>query len=442
MVGRLRSLPLTFLGALILGLADSYFGLASAHMCRTPTSITDLHGSLPVILLFVVLLVLPQDRVRSPTFRARSDVAPSPSLAQGRRAPGIAVGGRGLRVGQVSAPARCAPVGRASRSAIVMLSLVLLTGYGGQVSLAQLAFAGLGALTHRSCRANGLAVGLLVAALAAAVGALVALPALRLTGLYLALATWPSRWSWSSVFAGIDGFAFDSPRSFGLASRCQRRPGALRLHAAMFVGAGLRRAAATARRSSGAGCQAMKDSPAGCATLGLEPHRDQAQSCSRCRRRSPARRRTCWRAGGQRRRRTTSASHRRCSPAAGAAARRRGWHHRRVRRGPRRVLLVALPQVCRRPTRRSTTCMILLPGLAGIGLARTPTARRRHRQPVGARSATARGRRAPPRTPLRVPAPRRARACSRKPWRQARTRRAARPRDRARRGAEDCGGAA
>ena len=80
-------------------------------------------------------------------------------------------------------------VGTAATFAIVMLSLVLLTGYGGHVSLAQLTFAGVGALTYAKLDEPNL-YGLLVSVLvAAAVGALVALPVLRLTGLYLALAT-------------------------------------------------------------------------------------------------------------------------------------------------------------------------------------------------------------------------------------------------------------
>ena len=43
-------------------------------------------------------------------------------------------------------------VGTAATFAIVMLSLVLLTGYGGHVSLAQFTFAGVGALDLRQAR--------------------------------------------------------------------------------------------------------------------------------------------------------------------------------------------------------------------------------------------------------------------------------------------------
>ena len=71
-----------------------------------------------------------------------------------------------------------------------MLSLVPLTGYGGQISLAPMAFAGIGAIAMGEWGGNGNPLGLVAAfVLPAIVGALVALPALRLRGIYLALAT-------------------------------------------------------------------------------------------------------------------------------------------------------------------------------------------------------------------------------------------------------------
>jgi ABC-type branched-subunit amino acid transport system permease subunit len=74
--------------------------------------------------------------------------------------------------------------------AIIMLSLVPLTGYGGQINLAPLSFAGIGAVMMGQFGGDGTLWGLFLAvAVTAVVGALVALPALRLTGLYLALLT-------------------------------------------------------------------------------------------------------------------------------------------------------------------------------------------------------------------------------------------------------------
>ncbi len=73
---------------------------------------------------------------------------------------------------------------------LIALSMVPLTGWAGQVSLCQMTFAGMGAFAMTKVATDGSLVGLLAAvAIAVPVGALVALPALRLQGLYLALAT-------------------------------------------------------------------------------------------------------------------------------------------------------------------------------------------------------------------------------------------------------------
>src|SRR5205807_143271 len=78
--------------------------------------------------------------------------------------------------------------GRGMVFAIIMLSVVLLTGYGGQVSLAQLTFVGFGAFAMGKIGGGGSVWGILVAVvLAGVVGAVAALPALRLQGLYLGL---------------------------------------------------------------------------------------------------------------------------------------------------------------------------------------------------------------------------------------------------------------
>ena len=75
---------------------------------------------------------------------------------------------------------------------IIFLSFVVITGAGGMVSLAQAAFASLGALVAAALLAQG--VPFLPAALigglsACVLGLIVALPSLRLGGLWLALAT-------------------------------------------------------------------------------------------------------------------------------------------------------------------------------------------------------------------------------------------------------------
>ena len=77
--------------------------------------------------------------------------------------------------------------------AVAFLSITVFTGLGGQISLAQTTFAGIGGFAGANLAADHgvpILLGVLIgAALAAAVGALLAIPALRLGGIYLTLAT-------------------------------------------------------------------------------------------------------------------------------------------------------------------------------------------------------------------------------------------------------------
>lgn len=77
--------------------------------------------------------------------------------------------------------------------AIVAVSLVILTGWAGQISLGQFALVGVGAVTAGKLAADynvDFFVALIAGAVAGAlVAVLVGLPALRVTGLYLAVAT-------------------------------------------------------------------------------------------------------------------------------------------------------------------------------------------------------------------------------------------------------------
>ena len=66
MVGRLRSLPLTFLGAVILGELEYLLAFIDTKRIGGDTVADlakDLQASAPVILLFLVLILLPEDRV-------------------------------------------------------------------------------------------------------------------------------------------------------------------------------------------------------------------------------------------------------------------------------------------------------------------------------------------------------------------------------------------
>ena len=202
MLGRLKSLPLTFVGAMALGLLTSYFP-GYVHL---DGFLGQVQNVLPALFLFVVVVALPQAQLRIGQVKGIVS-APLPSLPRTMGWSAALLLFVALLAGTLSEP-NLLLVGKAAAFGIVMLSMVLLTGYGGHVSLAQLAFAGVGALTYAKLDEPNL-YGLLVSVLvAAAVGAAVALPVLRLTGLYLALAT--------LAFASImDKVVFQAEWAFG-----------------------------------------------------------------------------------------------------------------------------------------------------------------------------------------------------------------------------------
>ncbi|HEY7439147.1 MAG TPA: branched-chain amino acid ABC transporter permease, partial [Acidimicrobiia bacterium] len=166
---------------------------------------------------------------------------------------------------------------------IVALSLVPLIGYGGQISLCQMSFAGIGAIVVAHLGATGNPLALVYAVvIAAAVGALVALPALRLSGIYLALGT--------AAFALIlDRWIFTMPKLtvFGLFSVSSFNQGSVDVQPIKLFGDAIASPAsqmvfgaivfalvalfvtAIRRGRLGRRLLAMKDSEAACATLGL-----------------------------------------------------------------------------------------------------------------------------------------------------------------------------
>jgi branched-chain amino acid transport system permease protein len=190
-IGRLRSLPWTFVGALILGLGIEY---CQAYLpTHLPTSLQSLDDLLPEILpavfLFVALLFVPAVRLKA---AGRLSTAMPPRVA-GLRASIVGGGVVVVAVVVLTAFLVGSALGTLTQGlalGIVALSLVLLTGYAGQVSLCQVTFLGIGAFTMGKVAGGGSWWGMLAAiGVTAALGALIAFPTLRLRGLYLALAT-------------------------------------------------------------------------------------------------------------------------------------------------------------------------------------------------------------------------------------------------------------
>ena len=186
MIGRLRSLPLTFVGALLVGLLDAY---ALAYLPTDGILLTQFRFAIPVILLFVVLLVLPQGRLRGHSTRTTREVVPRPPWAGSLATAGTFVAA-GLVAAQIASGPDAVSVQKIVAVAIIGLSLVPLVGFAGQLSLCQMSFAGIGAILMAHHGQGGDIRGLVMATVVTGViGALVALPTVRMAGIYLALAT-------------------------------------------------------------------------------------------------------------------------------------------------------------------------------------------------------------------------------------------------------------
>lgn len=181
--GRLRSLPLTFLGAVVVGLLEAYL----AGYLPQNDYLPGLRLAAPALLLVLALLAFPHRRLRG---RDRTLVrVPLPTVRGSAIFAGCVLVFALVLVTVLTEDAVIS-YGTIFSLGVVALSYVPLAGYAGQISLCQLSIAGIGAVVWGHLGAHGELWALPVAVLlAAAVGALIALPALRLSGIYLALGT-------------------------------------------------------------------------------------------------------------------------------------------------------------------------------------------------------------------------------------------------------------
>jgi len=108
---------------------------------------------------------------------------------------------------------------------VASLGLMVLVGYTGQVSLGHSAFIAIGAYAHAWLLAHGVplfASMALAACVAGLVGLVIGLPAIRVSGLYLAMVTLAFAilsehiiGRWSSVTGGYNGLNVDNPMLLG-----------------------------------------------------------------------------------------------------------------------------------------------------------------------------------------------------------------------------------
>jgi branched-chain amino acid transport system permease protein len=216
---RLSSIPMALLGGLLLGILQ---GILTGYLPLDSILAAGLRPSLPFVVLFLLLIFLPGLRQRREATDPLAGVdPPPPGLAAERRSHGLTQLTWGFGIVAVAVAMYVSLfeldefwlriVTKAVVFSVIFLSITVITGMGGQISLCQATFAGVGAFTTAQLVDRyDLPVGLTMIAgalLAAAVGALLAVPALRLGGIYLALATLAFAFMFQNVLVPLDWVA-------------------------------------------------------------------------------------------------------------------------------------------------------------------------------------------------------------------------------------------
>lgn len=182
-IGGFRSFPMTLAGGVVVGVAQS--------ITANYVDLTGAADALPFLLIIVVMTV------RGSSLPQRGHVFDRlPSVGSGRVSLGwltAAVLGGAAVIVLIDSSQWLAAIAGTFGAGTILLSLVVLVGYAGQVSLAQFALAGLGGLISvHLCGGAGWSFPLACVAgvlAASAVGVLFSLPALRTRGVNLAVVT-------------------------------------------------------------------------------------------------------------------------------------------------------------------------------------------------------------------------------------------------------------
>jgi branched-chain amino acid transport system permease protein len=214
MVGRLTSLPMTFLGALLLGLCQELTNVS--WLWPDGEVFLRVRLAIPGLFLVLAVLLVPSFRLSAGRIVGR-DQPRVPTLRSSVAAGAVLVAL--ILVAAALGPAALDPyLVRGLVMATIALSLVAVTGLSGQISLTQYLFLGIGAFVAGKTFGGDSGLGMLAGGLVAAVvGVVVALPSARLRGLHLALSTF------GMALIGREAL-FADPRIFGLSGRTVGRP--------------------------------------------------------------------------------------------------------------------------------------------------------------------------------------------------------------------------
>ena len=222
LVGRFESFWIVAVAGLLLGMLQS-------EIIKFQTFSWFPQGNVGDALPFILIIVTMALRARSPLARGETVAQRNPTVAR----PGnplmsaaFCVAAGAVLLFLLQGSLRNAFISSMTFTCVA-LSLVLLTGYVGQVSLAQMTFAGVGGfmLGHIS---HGWGIGfpfsLIIAGLCAVpIGLLIGLPALRLRGVNLAVVTLGAAFTADALIfnsqgfaGGLDGLPIRAPHLLGL----------------------------------------------------------------------------------------------------------------------------------------------------------------------------------------------------------------------------------
>ncbi|MET8513910.1 branched-chain amino acid ABC transporter permease/ATP-binding protein [Streptomyces sp. NPDC005077] len=183
LVGRFSSFPVTLAGGLVIGVVQS-------ELTRFGSDVTGLAASVPFLAIALMLVVRGRALPLRGTFLERL-----PALGTGRVRPvplTLAVVTGLLLIG-LSSPLWADAITNTLVLSLIILSIIVVTGYAGQVSLAAYALAGTGAFIAGHAAADWgwpFELALLAGVLGTVpIGLLFALPAVRTRGVNLAIIT-------------------------------------------------------------------------------------------------------------------------------------------------------------------------------------------------------------------------------------------------------------
>ncbi len=222
LVGGFRSFPLTLLGGMILGIGESLMTLYTPNL----TSFTHLQvvtGAQTLVSLVVIIVVLV---VRGQSLPLRSHVIERlPKLGTGKTRWPELIAGVAMALVLITIlfdDVWITALSFSLMTGIILLSVVILTGFTGQLSLGQYAIGGLGALFAAQFvfhfHMPYVLAMILGVALAVPASLLFAIPALRTRGVNLAVVTLSLGYTVSQIIfnnAAITGRASDGGTKIG-----------------------------------------------------------------------------------------------------------------------------------------------------------------------------------------------------------------------------------